>query len=400
MYKRQTDANDLYYYPNEGGKLIEIQSDNTIVDHGIIWRSGKVLDSPDPEIADRRYDGWGLHNSIPSNMIVGSGDTLNFIAGFGNPFRTAENLPSTNPIVIDADPGNFNWIQYGKPLSMKIEEADLEGIDYWTACIRMATLVDAEIGLTPRNDRVMDFLTANPTTNAWEAWTTLFMRPRSAGRGRLSVALTSASTITNLVINNTNLKVFSSTSGKIIIDKEVMNYTSATENTNVSTVTLAGVTRAADSSIAADHAINTQVYFVDKIIQDTNDYLVDIQEKRIDLENLYNTIVVNYTGGPHRNADTASVNSFGERVLSLSFPFLNNKNLDWIHILANRYLQKFKDFKNRIDITLPVDPTLELGSIVVLNVRRSFILNFETYEILQISYDLESFQSILTIREL
>ena len=397
-----TDANDLYYYPNEGGKLIEIQSDNTIVDHGIIWRSGKVLDSPDPEIADRRYDGWGLHNSIPSNMIVGSGDTLNFIAGFGNPFRTAENLPSTNPIVIDADPGNFNWIQYGKELSTKIEEADLEGTNYWAACTQLATLTDAEIGFSPDMDQVSTYLVANPTANIWEAWSTIFMRSRTVGTGQLNQALTSGATITSLVLDDTNLNIFNSTGGRVVIDNEIIRYTSATETTSSNQVTLSGISRAYDSTVAADHLINTRVYPLKLLLQDTDASLINITSKTIDVSNRYNVINITHGGEPITRIDTVSRNQFGEKVLSVSAPFLNDSSLPWLEILANRYLERFKNFKNVVEANIPINPTVELGDVVVLKIRRGFISDYETFEVMRVSHSLtpQAIRTSLTLRGL
>ena len=51
-YRRATDDDDVpdkFYYPNEGGHLIEIESNGDITDHGVIWRSRTKLDSPDPD---------------------------------------------------------------------------------------------------------------------------------------------------------------------------------------------------------------------------------------------------------------------------------------------------------------------------------------------------------------
>ena len=48
---------DERYYPNEAGQLIEIESNNDITDHGIVWRSASKLDSPDPEAGLLRWMG-------------------------------------------------------------------------------------------------------------------------------------------------------------------------------------------------------------------------------------------------------------------------------------------------------------------------------------------------------
>ena len=389
---------DLYDYPDAGGHLIEVKADNTIVDHGIVWRSANVLDSPNPETPDRRYNGWGLHNNITSNMVLGDGDTLNFVAGFGNPFRTAENLPTTNPVVLDGDLGNFTWLQWGKKLSTKIESANLEGSDYWTACTQMATLTDAEIGFSPRPDQVSDYITANPTADVWEAWSTIFMRRRAVGTGQLSQALAIGATPTTLVLSNTNLQTFSATGGIVVVDQEVISYTSATSA--LDNVTLAGVTRASSDSVSATHAINTRVYPVKTVIRDSNTSLVAVASRRVDISNLYNTISITYADGSIRRSDSTSQTEFGEIVLSLSAPFLNTLSLPWLEILANRYLARFKSFRNLVDASVPLDPTLELGHVIVLKTDRGFVSDYDTFEVMRVTHSLQSYQTALVLREI
>ena len=389
---------DLYDYPDAGGHLIEVKADNTIVDYGIVWRSANVLDSPNPETPDRRYNGWGLHNNITSNMVLGDGDTLNFVAGFGNPFRTAENLPTTNPVVLDGDLGNFTWLQWGKKLSTKIESANLEGSDYWTACTQMATLTDAEIGFSPRPHQVSDYITANPTADVWEAWSTIFMRRRAVGTGQLSQALASGATPTTLVLSNTNLQTFNATGGIVVVDQEVISYTSATSA--LDNVTLAGVTRASSGSVSATHAINTRVYPVKIVIRDSNTSLVAVASRRVDISNLYNTISITYADGSIRRSDSTSQTEFGEIVLSLSAPFLNTLSLPWLEILANRYLARFKSFRNLVDASVPLDPTIELGHVIVLKTDRGFVSDYDTFEVMRVTHSLQNYQTALLLRQL
>ena len=392
------DVEDLYYYPDMGGHLIEVKADNSIDDHGVVWRTGNVLDSPDPETPDRRYDGWGLHNSIPSNMIEGAGGTLNFIAGVGNPFRTDENLPSTNPVILDGDLGNFVWVQYGKLLSMKIEQADLEGRDYWSACTQMAILTDADVGFSPRTQQVTDFLTANPMANTWEAWATMFFRLRAAQRGTLTSALTASATVSTLTIAGADLTVFPATGGLVIIGRELFRYTSAV--TAGTGLTLSGVTRSADDSVAGAHAIGDRVYYVAELVRDSNTSLVTVGTRRVDVTTLYNTVVIGYDGGEVRKVDTASRTQFGEIALSLSMPFLDASSLTWLEILADRYLARFKSFRNLVDVNVPFNPTLELANVVVLKTTRGFVSDYETFEIMRIAHGLGGFQTSLVLRGL
>ena len=74
-------------YPDAGGTLIEIESNNDVTDHGQVWRSATKQDSPDPETEDDTYDGWGLHNSVISNMVADDRENLHFVAGYGSPYN-------------------------------------------------------------------------------------------------------------------------------------------------------------------------------------------------------------------------------------------------------------------------------------------------------------------------
>ena len=363
-----------------------------------IWRSENVLDSPNPEAADRRYDGWGLHNAITSNMIVGSKDTLNFVAGFGYPFRTAENLPSTNPIVLDGDVGNFAWLQYGRSLSTKLENATLEGTDYWSACTQMAVLSNAEIGFSPRQNIVAAYLAANPSANVWEARSTIFMRKRAVGTGQLQTALTSGAVITTLALDKTDLKTFSSTGGKVIIDNEIITYTSATASGD--TVTLTGTTRATDDSVAVDHLIQAPVYFVEKLIKDTDASLISVDSRSGDYRNLYNTIELNYEGGQLRKSDSSSVDQFGEITLSRSVRALNRFSIDWLEVLANQYLDRFKALKDVVDLKIPFTPILEIGEVIVLHTTSGIVSNFVPYEIMRFTHNLQTYQTTITMRQI
>ena len=83
-----------HHYPTEGGILIEIESDDSVTDHGIIWRSATKADSPpDQDEESEVYDGWGLHNAVVSNMVVDDRDNLHFMAGYGLPYDIENNSP-------------------------------------------------------------------------------------------------------------------------------------------------------------------------------------------------------------------------------------------------------------------------------------------------------------------
>ena len=122
--------------------------------------------------------------------------------------------------------------------------------------------------------------------------------------------------------------------------------------------------------------------------------------RRVDITTLYNTVVIGYNGGEVRRVDTASRTQFGEIALSLSMPFLNTSSLEWLEILADRYLARFKSFRNLVDGNVPFDPLLELASVVVLKTTRGFISDYETFEIMRLTHGLGRFQTHLVLRGL
>ena len=134
-----TIPDDEQHYPDQGGNLIEIESDDTVTDHGVIWRSASKSDSPYPD--DEHHDGWGLHNSVISNMVVDDRDNLHFVAGFGSPYNITENLPfSSNREPVPAF-SNFNWIQWGQDLSTKISSFSTRDINVWDLIQQLAQLM-------------------------------------------------------------------------------------------------------------------------------------------------------------------------------------------------------------------------------------------------------------------
>ena len=152
------DQPDKYLYPNEGGRLIEIESNGDITDHGIVWRSRTKRDSPNPDPEAPQYDGWGLHNAVVSNMVADSRDNLRFIAGYGLPYRINNNLPTADITGAIPDESNFVWVQYGQDLATKIASFPTNARRGWELIQQLGQLMklgnrvrscDGESGRTP-----------------------------------------------------------------------------------------------------------------------------------------------------------------------------------------------------------------------------------------------------------
>ena len=137
-----TDAE--HYYPDAGGRLIEVLSGDTVEDHGVIGRSEEALDSPDADSSV--YDGWGLHNAVVSNMVADDRDNLHFVAGYGRPYRVENNLPIASQEGPSPSPSNFVWVQWGQDLATKIPSLATAGNRSWDAIQNVARAMNWEIG--------------------------------------------------------------------------------------------------------------------------------------------------------------------------------------------------------------------------------------------------------------
>ena len=174
---------DRYDYPNEGGRLIEVLSDDTVSDEGVLLRSAGRSDSPDP--AQPRYDGFGLHNSVVSNLFEDMDGQLGVVAGFGLPIQIATNRPLVPLVGPASEIENFVWITHGKGLASKIQNFDLQSQSLWQGLSNQALMTQSELGFIPDAAKVESYLTANPSADEWEAYASLFFSASGISSGSL-----------------------------------------------------------------------------------------------------------------------------------------------------------------------------------------------------------------------
>ena len=399
------DQPDKFYYPNEGGHLIEIESNGDITDHGVVWRSADVLDSPDPENEDGIYDGWGLFNAAVSNTVVDDRGNLHFIVGYGVPYAIANNLPIGSILGPAPDASNFVWLQWGKDLASKVPLFPTGGSQSWGLIARLAQSMNWEIGFGPRKRKVDALQAADASITDWQANTSFFLRPRTIIPAELRTAIGASETVSTIELDYLGLPAErlefpappSGESFKVLIDKEIFSYTGASEDSQG--VELSGVTREIDGSDAAAHSADADVFFVDGVIRDTDNSLVSVQDKNTDLSNLYNVIVIRHRDGSHRVEDSNSIESNGEHVLTLNMQFLSNETFNWLELLAAEYLERFKDFKDVVTLSVPYSPLLELGQLLVLKIERGFVSDYEKYEVMRVRDNLRGYQTTLDIRK-
>ena len=169
---RASEAVDAYDYPNTGGHLIEVLSDDTITDYGVLLRS--VSYDQVPEVGAARYLGYGLHNSVTSNLIKDTDGNLRVIVGYGLPVTIETNqqrLPEIGPVsAID----NFVSISYGTNFRFLIKNLSYGQTSFWEVISRLALMAGYQVGMIPQESVVRAYLTANPSADEWEAYASLF----------------------------------------------------------------------------------------------------------------------------------------------------------------------------------------------------------------------------------
>ena len=235
-------------------------SGDTVEDHGVIGRSAEKLDSPDPDSSV--YDGWGLHNAVVSNMVADDRDNLHFVAGYGRPYRVANNLPVASQEGPAPSSSNFVWVQWGQDLATKIPSFATAGNRSWDAIQNLASAMNWEIGFGPRKRKVDALQAADSTISDWSANASLFFRPRTILPAELRTAIVATGTPTSIELNHSGLPAevseFPSPAAgvayRVLIDKEIFSYTATAVDSQG--VTLSGTARAVDGSVAQAHDAN------------------------------------------------------------------------------------------------------------------------------------------------
>ena len=75
----------------------------------------------------------------------------------------------------------------------------------------------------------------------------------------------------------------------------------------------------------------------------------------------------------HRETDSASITTFGEREFQITLPLLSNHQNEWARWVAQHSLNTFKNLESIIRIRLLPTFDIQVGDIVYLNVPRDEI---------------------------
>ena len=389
------DVPDKFYYPNEGGRLIEIESNGDVTDHGVIWRSAGVLDSPDPDDEDGIYDGWGLHNAVVSNMIADDRANLHFIAGYGSPYRTENNLPTAEIAGTIPDESNFVWLQYGQDFATKIASFPTTDKQTWDLIQQLAQIMNWEIGFSPATSKVEAFQAANSSVSDWQAAASFFFRPRTILPAELRTAIGASGSVSTIRLNDSGLpaeqtEFLDPPSGEsyfVVIDKELFSYTGVTPDSQGRQLT--GVVRAQNGSTAAAHTASVDVYFVDYFASgERGATLVAIQNRSQDFVNIKNEVRVGYGIATYATKDTTSINENDKSTLTVgtSLRLLATQDQSWAELIGDTYLAELKDLKESLELTLVFSPSLQPGQLIVIYQEDRVQLDFKVFRVLQVRH--------------
>ena len=396
--KTSTDddvPDEEHYYPNEGGTLIEIESDDSLTDHGIIWRSATKADSPEPDAETDVYDGWGLHNAVVSNMIVDDRDNLHLVAGYGLPYDIEDNSPFARTAEPIPNETNFNWIQFGQDLSTKIASFPTNGRRGWDLIQQLAQLMNWEIGFGPAAGKVDAVQAADSAITDWSANASFFFRPRTILPAELRTAITASGTPTTITLNDSGLPAEGSEfpvppSGErysVIIDKEMFTYTGVTPDSQGRKLT--GIQRSQNGSTTAAHSIDAAAYFVDYFASgEQGTTLVSIQNRSQDFVNLKNDVNIGFGDRVYLAKDQTSIDEHGEKTFNLgtSQPLLSRQDQAWAELIGDTYLDELKEIKEVLQFTLVFSPTLQPGQLVVVYQLDRVRIDFKLFRLLQVQH--------------
>ena len=403
----ETYPDDQYYYPNEGGKLIEIESNDAVTDHGQVWRSATKQDHPDADDDSPIHDGWGLFNAIISNIVVDERGNLHFVAGFGSPYNVDENLPFSSNREPVPSLANFQWLQWGKDLATKIASFPTGGARVWALIQQVAQIMNWEIGFGPDKRKVDAIQSAHGSITDWGANASLFFRPRTILPAKLRASIGASGTPSTIALNDSGLPAEASEfpvppSGErygVIVGREMFSYTGVTPDS--SGRRLSGIQRAQNGSMAVGHSADGGVYFVDYFASgELGTTLVGIQTRSQDFVNLRNDVNVGYGQGTKNTKSQSSIDANGQFTLDIEGSLLSRFDEVWAELIGQAYCEQLCELKELLTFTLVFSPSLLPGQLLVLYQQDRIQIDFKLFKLLSVQHHIPRWQTGVTALEI
>ena len=252
------------------------------------------------------------------------GGDLHLIMGYGNP----DEVLRYNSLASGAD--NMAHIVYGKTLHYVLPNFQPRGSVY-AALADIAKSVNAVLSFRKNVVVIADRRPFRALTDG----------ATGTGTGDLSF--------------DTANKTFPE-SGYLFIGKEILKYT------GISGDAFTGITRGVLGSTIVDHPDNSEILYLDNLIQSKN---LGSPYKAITLQSDTNRIfnVIRDSAGVAEVRDEDSIQQYGERPYMLNLGLTRHEKA-WIEAVFDSYLAELKDLQSIVNIQVVPDFSLRLGQIV------------------------------------
>ena len=336
------------------GYLYKIEHPSSIIQSlGVNRRSASTGDNPDTEATDYFY---GIHGGTTAPIAIVD-DAVHLITGYGN-FDGIEQPLGAEPV---KRIGNWNWIQYGTALNQRLSEVLTNGRTGFDILKDIAIVTNSILGF--KNG-------------------TFFIRPREHQK---AVNGSSGITATQTTLTATGLNWGDYPSaGWLYVDGELIKHTGADANGQFS-----NLVRGAEQTTAAAHTGAFDIQFVDHVLslnQDTLEMPIKSVVANNDNRQFYNRVKVRFNDGealpPIEDATSISENG-ASKLLDLNVPLDSHQRV-WAEWLARKYIARFKDIHQILNLTLKPTFYMNAGDVVYLKIPERMHLNGTLCQVLDI----------------
>ena len=288
------------------GALKKINSSGEVESLGNVWYT------------DRPF------NVFPMRMLSIEGD-LHLCAGYGG----FDELLRFNSLASQQD--NMVHIVYGKTLHYVLPTFQPNGRSIYAALAGLAKSVNATLSFEKNVIMITDRRPFRAVTDG------------ATGTGTADIGFSDAN------------KTFPN-SGYLLIGKEILKYT------GISGGMFTGITRGVLGSDIINHADDSEVLYLDNIIETEG---LGSPYKKITLQSDTNRIfnIIRDSGGVAEVRDEASIALYGERPYTLDLGLTRHEKA-WIERIFASYLEELKDLQTLVNIQVVPDFSLRLGQIV------------------------------------
>ena len=257
--------------------------------------------------------------------LISDGDDLHAIVRHGDDFIISQ------PNAVGSEADNAQWVTFGAGIPFFPESVPSGSV--FDALVDLAKLANAQIAIKENRGRVVDV---------------------DAFWARLSTGLGASASFLSY---KEAFKDFPD-SGRVLIGTEIIEYTSR------SATRLSGLTRGLNGTRAAAHLSGADVLFLDKVVAaelgTLKESFTDIAQK-LETHKFYNLIGDAQDHTEIKDAD--SIKKFGEHRFDLPLP-LSNRQVAWRSYLNAKVLQRLRQLRGRVELTMPASYYLDIGNVV------------------------------------